>query len=94
MCGYIGTYHSLYHSSAIGIVIFEERIGCFNDPPTEKATEFLEHLVGFFVNMQPLMYNPPVYKFWPTPTWKTFESHAQKVNDVGLYFINKVSITF
>ena len=76
---------------AVGTVIFEERIGSLNDPPSAMAVEFLDNLIGFFVNMQPLMFNAPIYKYWATPTWKTFENHADKVVDAGMYFINKVS---
>ena len=33
-------------------VLFEERIGCFKDPPPAEAKEFIINLVGFFRTLQ------------------------------------------
>lgn len=70
--------------------MFEERIGCFNDPPPKQAQDFIENLVGFFKYMQPLMYNVPVYKIWPTKTWKIYEGYADRVLQIGQTFVDKV----
>ncbi|KAK2150532.1 hypothetical protein LSH36_401g00071 [Paralvinella palmiformis] len=74
---------------SIGTFLFEERIGCLDHTPTRDADEFLKHLIGFFKYMQPLMYNLPIYKFYPTPTWRKYEYHADKVIENGMKFINK-----
>ena len=71
-------------------MIFEERIGCFNDPMPEQAREFIENLCGFFKTMQPLMYNMPIYKIYEHKGWKVFEKYTDELLRVGLEFVNKV----
>ena len=72
-------------------MIFEERIGCFNDPMPRKAEEFIRNLVGFFRTLQPLMYDVPTYKFYQHRGWKQFEQYTDGLLKSGLYFVNKVS---
>ena len=76
--------------AAIGCVLFEERIGCFNDPPPDHAREFIENIVGFFKYQQPLMYKPPIYKIFPTKAWRVFEGYADRVTAGAQQFVNKV----
>ena len=80
--------------SAIGTFLFEERIGCFSNPMPEKAQDFIEHLQQYFRYLQPLMYNVPLYKLYKTSLWKKFEYHADKVFELGRYFIEKVQKIF
>ncbi|ELT96518.1 hypothetical protein CAPTEDRAFT_143013 [Capitella teleta] len=75
---------------SICVVLFEERIGCFPNPPTEKAQEFITNLIGFFKYMQPLMYNFPMYKIYPTKTWRQYEKHGDIVVGIGLDMVRKV----
>ena len=79
--------------AAIGCVLFEERIGCFNDPPPVKAREFIDNIVGVFKYQQPLMYKPPIYKIFPTKDWRVFEGYADRVTDCARQFVNKVIVT-
>ena len=76
--------------AAIGCVLFEERIGCFNDPPPVKAREFIDNIVGVFKYQQPLMYKPPIYKLFPTKDWRVFEGYADRVTHCARQFVNKV----
>jgi hypothetical protein len=71
-------------------VLFEERIGCLQDPTPPQAQEFIENLVGFFKYLQRLMYGAPFYKLYPTKTWRTYEAYTDRVIRVGLKFVNKV----
>ena len=77
--------------AAIGSVLFEDRIGCFSYPTPQMAEEFIENLVGFFKYMQPLMYNVPLYRLFPTKTWRTYENYADKVLAVAEKYVNKVN---
>ena len=77
--------------AAIGCVLFEERIGCFNDPPPDQARDFIENIVGFFKYQQPLMYKPPIYKIFPTKAWRVFEGYADRVTAGAQQFVNMVS---
>lgn len=74
---------------SIGTFLFEERVGCFSNPPPAKAKEFIDNLQQFFRYLQPLMYNVPTYKLYKTKLWKKFEHHADKVFELGRYFIEK-----
>jgi len=79
------------YNAAIGCVLFEERIGCFNDPPPRQALEFIDNIVGFFKYQQPLLYRPPVYKLFPTSAWRVFEGYADRVTACANQFVNKAS---
>ena len=72
--------------SAIGTVLFGKYIS-----NTEIADEFINHLLGFFTYLQPLMYGPPLYKLYPTKTWKAFEFNCDNLMDIGQVLVNKVS---
>ncbi|KAL3868739.1 hypothetical protein ACJMK2_041508 [Sinanodonta woodiana] len=74
---------------SIGTFLFEERIGCFANPTPAKAHAFIDNLRGYFKKMQPLMYNVPVYKIFPTKLWKEFENYANTVMEIGRYFVDK-----
>ncbi|XP_052273443.1 cytochrome P450 10-like [Dreissena polymorpha] len=74
---------------SIGTFLFEERIGCFSKPTPTKAQQFIDHLQEFFKYLQPLMFNVPIYKLYPTKLWKKFEYHSDAVFQLGRYFINK-----
>ena len=76
--------------SAIGCVLFEERIGCFNDPPPRQARDFIDSLSGFFKYQQPLMYGLPIYKIFPTTAWRTFETYADQLIKQAQQFVVKV----
>ena len=76
--------------SAVGTIIFEERIGCFNDPMPVQAEAFLKNLLGFFRTMQPLMYNVPVYKMYEHKGWREYETYTDNLLSIGLDFVNKV----
>ena len=75
---------------AIGCVLFEERIGCFNDPPHARALEFIDSLAGFFKYQQPLMFGLPIYKIFPTRAWRTFETYTDQLIKQGQQFVIKV----
>ena len=75
----------------MGCVLFDERIGCFDDPLPDQARQFIDNIIGFFRYQQPLMYKPPVYKIYPTRAWRQFEGYADRVADCARQFINKAS---
>jgi len=79
---------------AIGTVLFEERIGCFEHPPPQLAQDFIINLMGFFKYNQPLMYGFPLYKLFPTKTWKIYENYSDNVLRIGQTFVNKVSYVY
>lgn len=74
---------------SIGTFLFEERVGCFSNPTPKHAKDFIDHLQEFFRYLQPLMYNVPTYRIYRTKLWKKFEYHADKVFELGRYFIEK-----
>ena len=76
--------------SAIGCVLFDERLGCFNDPPPAEARHFIQSLCGFFKYQQPLMYGLPTYKIFPTRAWRTFETYTDQLIKQAQKFVVKV----
>ena len=80
--------------TAIGTFLFDSRIGLFGSNPPKLSVEFIENLQGFFRLMQPLTYNLPVYKVFPTSEWKQFQTHADNVFRIGRSFVDKVFFKF
>ncbi|KAK6179576.1 hypothetical protein SNE40_011903 [Patella caerulea] len=74
---------------SIGTFLFEERIGCLNEKPTELAQEFIDTLQKYFHLMQHLMYNLPLYKLFPTTKWQAFEKYSDRIMEIGREFVNK-----
>lgn len=74
---------------SIGTILFEERLGCLESQPTALSQDFINNLLGFFKLMQPLMYNAPTYKIYPTKLWRKFESYANNVISIGRMFIER-----
>ena len=81
-------------SAAIGTFLFEERIGCLEATPSQKAQDFIHHLRSYFRLMQPLMYNLPTYKLFPTKRWQEYEFHSDQVMKIGQTFVDKVRFGF
>ncbi|KAL5022074.1 hypothetical protein ScPMuIL_001229 [Solemya velum] len=74
---------------SIGTFLFEQRLGCFGKSQCKETKSFINNLFGFFQTLQPLMYNVPVYKLYPTKLWKQFESYGDNVLRHGRYFVEK-----
>ncbi|XP_013406758.1 cytochrome P450 10 [Lingula anatina] len=74
---------------SIGTVLFENRIGCFEDVPLADAKDFIDHLLCFFKYMQTLVFGLPIYTIYPTKTYKQFEFHTDKVTAIGQKFVDK-----
>ncbi|XP_046366124.2 cytochrome P450 10-like [Haliotis cracherodii] len=74
---------------SIGTFLFEERIGCLSSQPHPEVKSFIDNLQGLFKLMQPLMYNLPIYKVFPTKLWKQYEAYSDNVLECGRYFVDK-----
>ncbi|KAK7100964.1 cytochrome P450 10-like [Littorina saxatilis] len=74
---------------SIGTFLFEERIGCMETKPSQQAQDFIHHLRSYFKLMQPLMYNLPIYKLFPTQKWRQYQFHSDRVIKIGQSFVDK-----
>ncbi|CAG2253475.1 Cytochrome P450 10 [Mytilus edulis] len=74
---------------SIGTFLFEERIGCLGEKTNPQAQDFIVNLQGFFKLMQPLMYNVPLYKIYPTKTWRQYEEYTDNILRIGRSFVDK-----
>ncbi|XP_041357475.1 cytochrome P450 10-like [Gigantopelta aegis] len=74
---------------SIGTLLFDERIGCLSNQPQKEAHAFIDNLQGCFVLQQPLMYNLPLYKYFPTKLWKAYEKYFDNVLTLGTHFVDK-----
>ncbi|XP_014671028.1 PREDICTED: cytochrome P450 10-like [Priapulus caudatus] len=74
---------------SVGTILFEERIGCFDEVPSTEAREFIGHVLGYFRTMQSLLFGPPLYKIRPTKEWLTHCEHGDKVFELGKAFVQK-----
>lgn len=77
---------------SIGTFLFDSRFGALGPNPPKETQDFVEHLQGFFKQMQPLMFNFPFYKIFPTRTWKQFEKHADNIFKLGRSFVDNKAI--
>ena len=76
--------------AAIGTFLFNSRIGCLRPTPPQETKDFVDHLQGFFKLMQPLMYNIPLYKVFPTKIWRQYVTHADNIFNIGRSLVDKV----
>ncbi|XP_076441430.1 cytochrome P450 10-like [Babylonia areolata] len=74
---------------SIGTFLFEERIGCLESNPSQQAQSFIHHLRSYFQLMQPLLYNLPIYKLFPTRAWQQYQFHSDQVMKIGQTFVDK-----
>lgn len=74
---------------SIGTFVFEERLGCLGKQPTSMTQTFIENLEGFFKTLQPLMYNLPIYKIFRSQLYKKFETHSDKIFEIGQNLVEK-----
>ena len=75
---------------AVCTFLFDERVGSFSKPPNQRAEDFVKNLLGFFHEMQALLFSMPIYKAISTPSWKKFEHHSDNLHKLGLHFVHKV----
>ena len=78
------------HYLDVGEFLFEQRIGCFQNPPPKEAQEFIDNLLRVFKCIVPLLYNVPIYKVYPTKTWREFSASLSRVIEIAQKYIDKV----
>ena len=74
---------------AVGVLVFDERLGCFEKVPPPMAHDFIQSISGLFKYMNPLMFNP-LFKYFPTNDWRQFEKHFSRALDIGREILHKV----
>ncbi|XP_022312941.2 cytochrome P450 10-like [Crassostrea virginica] len=77
---------------SIGTFLFNSRIGCLRPTPPQETKDFVDHLQGFFKLMQPLMYNIPLYKVFPTKIWRQYVTHADNIFNIGRSLVDKEAL--
>ena len=88
----VNSHYVYEYDSAIGCHLFDERIGCFNDPPPTQACEFIDSMSGFFKYQQLLMYGLPIYKIFPTRVWTVYEAYCDRLIEQAEKFVVKVTV--
>ena len=76
--------------AAICAVLFRTRLGCFEDPPSQNAQEFITNCRKFFKTMQTLMYEPPYKKWFSSKTWDEFVECSDALLEQGKRLIESV----
>ena len=74
--------------AVIGIV-FNKRMGCFENPPNQQGEKFYNALVGMMEKSMPLFMLPPYYKYIKTKFWKDYCNHWDVMFESGLNFIQE-----
>ncbi|OWA53458.1 Cytochrome P450 10 [Hypsibius exemplaris] len=75
---------------SICAVLFRTRLGCFEDPPSRDAQEFITNCRRFFTTMQTLMYEPPYRKWLSSRTWDDFVECSDALLEQGMRLTDNV----
>ncbi|GAU97763.1 hypothetical protein RvY_09002 [Ramazzottius varieornatus] len=75
---------------SICAVLFRSRLGCFQDPPSRDAQEFISNCRRFFTTMQTLMYEPPYKKWFSSKTWDEFVTCSDALLQQGISMTESV----
>ena len=70
--------------------MFDQRIGCFSDPPPPLTQEFIINLKERGEYLQKLVFGPHLYKIYPTKTWRKYESLSNNDMHLGHAIVKKV----
>ena len=73
------------------MMMFEQRIGCFSDPPPPQAQKFIFHVIEVMESMKKLMFSMQLYKIYPTKTWRIFERSMDDNIHLVEALVNKVN---
>ena len=80
----------MWSLESVGVLVFDERLGCFEETPPAIAQDFIHSLIKLFKHMSALLFNP-LFKIFPTYDWRQFEKHYSRTLDIGRGMIrNKI----
>ncbi|CAK9304089.1 unnamed protein product [Gordionus sp. m RMFG-2023] len=68
---------------SIGVLLFDSRLNCFQDPMPIKTTHFIESVAGYTRTLQSLITDFPWYKYYKTKLWKENEKYADVIFKTG-----------
>ena len=68
---------------AINNVIYNKRLGAFNDPPTPMAEQFYNNVCSMLDITGQLLFVPPYYKYIRTKQWKDYCKYWDKLFEIG-----------
>ena len=76
----------------VGTLVFDTRIGLYNDPPNEEAVKFIQAVDDMFHCLQILVLGfveKSLLPYMDTPSFKKLSKSLDTQTKIGMMFINK-----
>ena len=76
----------------MGTLVFDTRIGLYNDPPNEEAVKFIQAVDDLFNCLQILILGfveKSLLPYMDTPAFKRLSKSLDTQTEIGMMFINK-----
>ena len=68
---------------AITAVLYNKRLGTFEEPPNPLAQRFYQSVCSMFEKTGYLMFVPPYYKYFNTKTWQEYCQHWDTMFEIA-----------
>ncbi|KAK6170766.1 hypothetical protein SNE40_019078 [Patella caerulea] len=85
------THFFKYACESIGVVCFNKRLGCFEDPSTERGAataKFIQNVHDTFYLTHRSMGKLPLYNLYPTKLFLKYEAALNGLHQEGLIHVN------
>ncbi|XP_050392399.1 cytochrome P450 27C1 isoform X2 [Patella vulgata] len=84
------THFFKYACESIGVVCFNNRLGCFEDPSTERGAataKIIQNVIDVFYLTHRSTGKLPLYNFYPTKMYRMYEAAINGMYHEGLIYV-------
>ncbi|KAE8745658.1 Cytochrome P450 CYP301 [Frankliniella occidentalis] len=74
---------------SIARVALDARLGCLDDRPPADTQALIDAVNTFFMNVGVLELKPPLWKIFPTPTWKAYIRALDDITNITSGYITR-----
>ncbi|XP_031571785.1 uncharacterized protein LOC116305923 [Actinia tenebrosa] len=79
-----------FATESVGTMVFDARIGLYEDPPREEPQRFIKSVHDFLYSTQLLEvgFEKIFYKYFDTPGWKTMRQSQDAIVEIGQKYVD------
>ncbi|KAK3923649.1 putative cytochrome P450 [Frankliniella fusca] len=74
---------------SIARVALDARLGCLDDQPPADTQDLIDAVNTFFMNVGVLELKPPLWKVFPTPTWRAYIRALDDITNITSSYITR-----